>query len=94
MSSSSFRRRTCTASDSEGHGHPGPDRETAISLTRIVTDDGEYLYQVTETEVVHQDDLQLTETDDSTITLVTCVPRMVYDHRMLVTGKLAGVKRK
>ena len=59
----------------------------------IVTDDGEYLYQITETEVVHQDDLQLTETDDSTITLVACVPRLVYDHRILVTGKLVGVKR-
>ena len=35
-----FRSSTRTASDSEGHGHPGPERETAISLTRIVTDDG------------------------------------------------------
>ena len=59
----------------------------------IVTDDGEYLYQITETEVVHQDDLQLRDTDDSTITLVACVPRLVYDHRILVTGKLVGVKR-
>jgi LPXTG-site transpeptidase (sortase) family protein len=59
----------------------------------IVTDDGEYLYQVTETEVVHQDDLHLSDTDDSTITLVACVPRLVYDHRILVTGKLVGVKR-
>jgi hypothetical protein len=33
-------RRTRTASDSEGHEHPDADRETAISLTRIVTDDG------------------------------------------------------
>ena len=59
----------------------------------IVTDDGEYLYQVTETEVVHEDDLKLSESDDSTITLVACVPRLVYDHRILVTGKLVGVKR-
>ena len=53
----------------------------------------EYLYQVTETTVLYQDDLALYETDDSTITLVACVPRLVYDHRILVTGKLVGVKR-
>ena len=53
----------------------------------------EYLYQVIETAVVYQDDLALYETDDSTITLVACVPRLVYDHRILVTGKLVGVKR-
>jgi LPXTG-site transpeptidase (sortase) family protein len=59
----------------------------------IVTDDGEYLYQITETKEVHQDELVLQDTDDSTITLVACVPRLVYDHRILVTGKLVGVKR-
>jgi len=59
----------------------------------IVTDDGEYLYQVTETEVVYQDDLRLSDSDDSTITLVACVPRLKYDYRLLVTGKLVGVKR-
>ena len=60
----------------------------------LLNEDGdEYLYQVTETQVVYQDDLALYETDDSTITLVACVPRLVYDHRILVTGKLVGVKR-
>ena len=60
----------------------------------LLNEDGdEYLYQVTETAVVYQDDLALYETDDSTITLVACVPRLVYDHRILVTGKLVGVKR-
>ena len=59
----------------------------------ILSDDGEYLYQVTATQVVHQDDLRLYETDSATITLVACVPRLVYDHRILVTGKLVGVKR-
>ena len=60
----------------------------------LLNEDGdEYLYQVTETTVVYQDDLALYETDDSTITLVACVPRLVYDHRILVIGKLVGVKR-
>ena len=59
----------------------------------ILSDDGEYLYQVTATQVVHQDDLRLYETDAATITLVACVPRLVYDHRILVTGELVGVKR-
>ena len=60
----------------------------------LLNEDGdEYLYQVTESEVVYQDDLALYETDDSSITLVACVPRLVYDHRILVTGKLVGVKR-
>ena len=53
----------------------------------------EFLYQVTTTEVVHQDDLKLYQTDESTITLVSCVPRLVYDHRLLITGKLVGVKK-
>ena len=60
----------------------------------ILNEDGdEFLYQVTATEVVHQDDLKLYETDESTVTLVSCVPRLVYDHRLLVTGKLVGVKK-
>ena len=35
-----FRTLSKTVSDSEGHGHPGPEREAVQSLTRIVTDDG------------------------------------------------------
>ena len=61
----------------------------------LLNEDGdEFLYQVTATEVVHQDDLELYQTgDESTITLVSCVPRLVYDRRLLVTGKLVGVKK-
>ena len=59
--------------------------------------DDEYLYQITETKVVHQDDLAPhvygEDAPMATITLVACVPRMVYDHRILVTGELVGVKR-
>ena len=58
----------------------------------LVTDNGEYLYQVSATRVVHQDDLALYDSDQATITLVACVPRLVYDHRLLVTAKLVGAK--
>ncbi|MCE2456922.1 MAG: sortase [Dehalococcoidia bacterium] len=60
----------------------------------LLNEDGdEFLYQITETEVVHQDEIQLYQTKESTITLVSCVPRLVYDHRLLVVGKLVGVKK-
>ena len=52
---------------------------------------GELLYQVTRTQVMPQDALQLHDLGGSTIILVACVPRLVYDHRLLVTAKLVGV---
>ena len=52
-----------------------------------------YLYRITETRVVHQDDMKLYDTGGPTIHLVSCVPRFVYDHRLIVTGELVGVKR-
>lgn len=54
--------------------------------------DGEFLYQVTETKVVHRDDLALYDSDSAEVTLVTCYPRFVYDQRVVVTAKLVGVK--
>ena len=50
-----------------------------------------YLYEVYRTDVVHQDDLKITDSGKQDITLVTCVPRFVYDHRLLVTAALVGV---
>ena len=52
-----------------------------------------YLYRITETRVVHQDDMKLYDTGGPTIHLVSCVPRFVYDHRLIATGELVGVKR-
>jgi LPXTG-site transpeptidase (sortase) family protein len=51
-----------------------------------------YLYEVYETDVVHQDDLHLYPTDEAAITLVTCVPTFTYDYRLLVTASLVGFK--
>ena len=57
----------------------------------LESDDRKYLYQVYRTEVVHQDDLRITDSGSDDITLVTCVPRYYYDHRLLVTAALIGV---
>ncbi len=57
----------------------------------LETEGRKYLYQVYKTEVVHQDDLQITDSGSQDITLVTCVPRFYYDNRLLVTAALVGV---
>ncbi len=51
-----------------------------------------FLYRVTRTDVVHQDDMRLYDSSNATITLVACVPSLVYDHRILVTADLIGIK--
>ena len=53
---------------------------------------GSYLYEVYETDVVHQDDLILHSTYQANVTLVTCVPAFTYDYRLLVTASLVGFK--
>lgn len=55
-------------------------------------DDAEFLYRVTETSVVHQDDFAVTPSPEAVITMVACVPAYVYDHRLLVTAKLVGAR--
>ena len=57
----------------------------------LETEDRRYLYQVYKTEVVYQDDLAITISREQDITLVTCYPTLVYDHRLLVTAALVGV---
>jgi LPXTG-site transpeptidase (sortase) family protein len=51
-----------------------------------------YLYLVSETNLVHQDDMSLYQAGDARVTLVTCFPRLRYDHRLLVTAQLIGFK--
>ena len=51
-----------------------------------------YLYQIVETRVVHQNDMKMYDTGRSTIHLVSCVPRFVYDHRLIVTGEIVGIR--
>ena len=57
----------------------------------VETGNRKYLYQVYKTDWIDQDDLQITNSGEQDITLVTCYPTFVYDHRLLVTAALVGV---
>ncbi|MCH2304571.1 MAG: sortase [SAR202 cluster bacterium] len=57
------------------------------------TDVAEFAYKVISTKVMHQDELDLYSSEYSTITLVTCVPKLIYDHRLVVTARLVGVRK-
>ena len=52
----------------------------------------QYLYRIVESKVVPQDQLSLTDDGSPQLLMVTCVPRFVYDHRLIVRGVLEGVK--
>jgi sortase (surface protein transpeptidase) len=58
----------------------------------IITDNGrsQYLYRATSSQVVHQSEIRLYDTGKATIHLVSCVPRLVYDHRLIISGELVG----
>ncbi len=57
----------------------------------IESDEGRFLYEAVATQVVPAEELRLYDTDGVYITLVTCVPRLDYTHRLLVTARLVGV---
>ena len=52
----------------------------------------DFLYRVIETKVVHKDDFSLDTTNRPIVTLVACVPKYVYDHRLLVIAEFIGTK--
>ncbi|MDE2838459.1 MAG: sortase [Chloroflexota bacterium] len=52
----------------------------------------DYLYLVNETSTVHADDLTLYPSDDARVSLVTCFPRLKYDHRLIVTAQLVAFR--
>ena len=52
----------------------------------------EFLYRVTGTRVMHENDLTLESSDGPMIHLVSCVPRLVYDHRLIVDAELIARK--
>ena len=59
----------------------------------ILTADGhDYLYLVNGTSTTHADDLVLYPADDARISLVTCFPRLKYDHRLIVTAQLVAFR--
>lgn len=60
----------------------------------IITDNGaeQFLYRVTATRVIHEDDLTLESGGVPSIHLVSCVPRLIYDHRLIVDANLIASK--
>ncbi len=61
-------------------------------FVELYSADGQFLYQVVSGAVVHPTQLELTRSTEAEITLVTCYPPLVYDHRYVVTAKLVGVR--
>ena len=57
----------------------------------LESDDRKFVYRIYRTEIIHRDELALTDSGQRDITLVTCYPRFIYDHRLLVTAALVGV---
>ena len=57
---------------------------------QIITNNGneEFLYRVTATRIVHEDDLTLEWDGGPSVHLVACFPRLVYDHRLIVDAEL------
>jgi len=58
----------------------------------LSTDSLEFIYRVTSTSQIHEDDLQLSSAEDAQITLVTCWPPRVYDQRILVDATLIAYR--
>ena len=71
-----------------------PELLTDGEEVQIVTNNGteQFLYRVTGTRVMHEDDLTLTGDGGPNIHLVSCVPRLVYDHRLIVDAELIARK--
>ena len=74
--------------------HLIPELLTNGEEVQIFTDNGteQFLYQVTATRVVHEDDITLDGDGSPSIHLVSCFPRLVYDHRLIVDATLIARK--
>ncbi len=61
---------------------------------QIIASNGseEFLYRVTATRIVHEDDMTLEWDGGPSIHLVACFPRLVYDHRLIVDAELIARK--
>ena len=71
-----------------------PDKLANGEEVQIITSNGseEFLYRVTGTRIVHEDDLTLESDGGPMIHLVACFPRLVYDHRLIVDAELIAKK--
>ena len=85
---------------------PGKLRKGEEVYVIVESDATSYLYRITEAFAVHQDDLTMDyeilrelkpeyaqlDPNGANIHLVACVPRLVYDHRLVVSGVLVGTR--
>ena len=71
---------------------PGMLRRGAEVFAVVENGNDSYLYRIVESKVVPQEELTLTNDGSPQLLMVTCVPRLVYDHRLVVRGELVGVK--
>ena len=71
-----------------------PDLLASGEEVQIITNNGseEFLYRVTATRIVHEDDMTLELDGGPSIHLVACFPRLVYDHRLIVDAELIARK--
>ena len=71
-----------------------PDLLANGEEVQIITNNGseEFLYRVTATRIVHEDDMTLERGGGPSIHLVACFPRLVYDHRLIVDAELIASK--
>ena len=61
----------------------------------LETESTKYLYRIYKTEVIPQEKLLIeNRTSDREIVLVTCVPPLIYDHRLVVSAKLIGISKE
>ncbi len=58
----------------------------------LQTSDAEFIYRVTATSQVDEEDLHLTTSNDAQITLVTCWPPRVYNQRVVVNATLIAYR--
>ena len=58
----------------------------------LQTNDAEFIYRVTTTSQMHEEDLHLTNSNDAQITLVTCWPPRIYDQRIIVNATLIAYR--
>ena len=86
---------------------PGLLRESEDVFAVVESGPRSYLYKLTEALVVHQDDMSLNygrlreqkpefallTPTNANLHLVACVPSLVYDHRIVVSGELVGIDR-
>ena len=73
-----------------------PDMLANGEEVQIIARNGseEFLYRVTSTRMVHEDDITLEWDGGPSIHLVACFPRLVYDHRLIVDAELIARKTR